>query len=136
MVIQGMLGARVMSNCERYLGLPMATGKSKANTFKDHQERISKRVIGRKEKYISKAGQEVLIKTVAQAISTYSMSFSLLPKSLNNTINSTLAKYWWSQIKNERKIHWIHWKKLCCPKNKGGMGFRDIHVFNLTMLAK
>ena len=136
MVIQGMLGARVMSDCERYLGLPMATGKSKANTFKDHQERISKRVIGRKEKYISKAGQEVLIKTVAQATSTYSMSLSLLPKSLNNTINSTLAKYWWGQIKNERKIHWIHWKKLCYPKNKGGMGFRDIHVFNLTMLAK
>ena len=59
MVIQGMLGARVMSDCERYLGLPMATGKSKANTFKDHQERTSKRVIGRKEKYISKASGSV-----------------------------------------------------------------------------
>lgn len=27
--------ARVMANCDRYLGLPVACGKSKVNTFKD-----------------------------------------------------------------------------------------------------
>ena len=60
------------------------------------------------------------------------MSLSLLPKSLNNTINSTLAKYWWGQIKNERKIHWIHWKKLCYPKNMGGMGFGKF-MFSISL---
>ena len=54
-----------MTNCEKYLGLLMVGGKSKVNTFKDLQERIKKRVIGWKEKTISKAGREVLIKTVA-----------------------------------------------------------------------
>ena len=60
-----MFGAQVMTNCEKYLGLPMVRGKSKVNTFKDLQERITKRVIRWKEKIISKAGREVLIKMVA-----------------------------------------------------------------------
>lgn len=52
-----------MNDCENYLGLPMVGGKSKINTYKELQERITKRVMGQKEKLISKAGREVLIKT-------------------------------------------------------------------------
>ena len=63
--IQNLFGAQVMTNCEKYLGLPMVRGKSKVNTFKDLQEQITKRVIRWKEKIISKAGREVLIKMVA-----------------------------------------------------------------------
>jgi hypothetical protein len=33
-------------------------------------------------------------------------------------------------------MHWFAWWKLCYPKNEGGMGFRDFHSFNLSMLAK
>ena len=114
----------------------MACGKSKVTTFKEMQERITKRVMGWKEKFISKAGREILIKTVARSIPTYTMSVFKLPKSLCNSINSTIARYWWGKTKNQRKIHWINWKKLCTTKKKGGMGFRDKQVFNLAMLAK
>ena len=100
-----MLGARIMMDSDRYLGLPMATRKSKINTFKDLQENITKRVIGWKEKFVSKAGREVLTKMVAQAILTYSMSLFKLPKSICDIINSLLAKYWWRQSQDERKIH-------------------------------
>ena len=94
-----------MHDCEHYLGFPMTCGRSKVNTFKEIQEKISKRVIGWKEKFISKAGREVLIKTVAQAIPTYSMSVFKLHKTICDGINSLLAKYWWGQDHEERKIH-------------------------------
>ena len=94
-----------MTNCERYLGLPMVGGKSKVSTFREVQERVTKRVMGWKEKYISKASREVLIKTVAQAIPTYSMSMFKIPKKICGDINSVLAKYLWGQTKNEKKIH-------------------------------
>lgn len=131
-----MLGARVMSECEKYPGLPIASGKSNVGTFKELQEKITKRVMGWKEKFISKADREILIKTVVQAIPTYSMSLFKLPKTICDNINSLLVKYWWGQSKEERKINWINWGKLCTHKKKGGMRFRDPHTFNLAMLAK
>ena len=97
--------------------------QSKVATFKELQERITKRVMGWKEKFISKAGREVLIKTIAQAIPIYSMSIFKIPKAVGDSINSTLAKYYRGQTKDEKKIHWINWKKLCTQKEKGGMGF-------------
>lgn len=45
-MIQQMLGAGIMTQSERYLSLPMAIGNSKVNTFKDLQEKITKRVMG------------------------------------------------------------------------------------------
>ena len=62
--IQGMRSARIMENREKYLGLPMVGGKSKVNTFKELGEKITRRVLGWKEKYISKADREILIKMV------------------------------------------------------------------------
>lgn len=121
--IQQMMGARIMANCENYLGLPMVCGKSKVNTFKELQEKIIKRVMGWKETLISKAGREILIKTVTQAITTYSMSLFKLPNSICDKINSLLSNYWWDQTKDKKKIHWINWKKLCIDKKKGGMVF-------------
>ena len=89
--IQNMMGAKIMDDCEKYLGLPMASGKSKVNTFKDLQEKITRRVMGWEKKIISKARREILIKTIAQAIPTYSTSIFKIPKTLCDTINSTMA---------------------------------------------
>ena len=53
--------------------------------------------MGWKEKHVSKTGREVLIKTMAQAIPTYSMSLFKIPKAICDGINFVLAKYWWGQ---------------------------------------
>ena len=70
----------------------MVGGKSKVDTFKGLHERITKKVMGWKEKFISKAGREILIKSIAQAIPTYTVGIFKIPKALCNTLNSALAK--------------------------------------------
>ena len=35
-----------------------------------------------------------------------------------------------------KKIHWLRWSELTQAKVKGGMGFRDIKLFNLALLGK
>lgn len=36
----------------------------------------------------------------------------------------------------EKGIVWRKWSVCCCPKNKGGLGLRDLACFNQTSLAK
>lgn len=39
-------------------------------------------------------------------------------------------------VKDEKKLHWVSWRRLCNPKGMVGIRFRDIHNFNLALLAK
>uniref|UniRef100_A0ACD5X3E3 Uncharacterized protein n=1 Tax=Avena sativa TaxID=4498 RepID=A0ACD5X3E3_AVESA len=80
---------------ERYLGLPVYVGQSKMKTFAYLKDRIWQRIQGWKEKLLSRAGKEILIKACAQAIPTFAMSVFDLTK-----------------------------------------GYKDLHTFNLAMLAK
>lgn len=36
----------------------------------------------------------------------------------------------------QKKIMWVKWDTVCLPKEKGGLGIRDIKNFNLALLGK
>ena len=38
-----------------------------------------------------------------------------------------IRNFWWGQRKNEKKIAWLSWEKMCEPKANGGMGFKKLH---------
>ncbi|PNY14146.1 ribonuclease H, partial [Trifolium pratense] len=74
---------------------------------------------------LSQAGKEVMIKLVAQAISTYCMSVFLLPMSIGDEIEKMLNSFWWGIKEDGSKgIRWMSWDMLTMRKEWGGMGFR------------
>jgi len=85
---------------------------------------------------LSRAGKEILIKAVAQAIPAFATGCFDLTKTLCDQISAMICRFWWSQQDNEHKMHWLSWDKLTKLKDEGGLGFRDIHSFNMAMLAK
>jgi hypothetical protein len=82
------------------------------------------------------ARREVLLKSVAQVVSTYSMSCFLIPKDTCRKMKFVISNYWWGSLADSRHIHWQRWELLTRPKPLGRMGFRDLRLFNLAMLGK
>ena len=67
---------------EKYLGMPFNVGNSKNEAFKYLKDRLWNNIQGLMKKLLSTAGKEVLIKSVAQVIPVYFMSYFKLPRGL------------------------------------------------------
>lgn len=101
------------------------------------KERVAKKVGGWLARAIfSAGGKEVLTKSIAQAIPTYTIGLFKLLKRVVHDLNRALANFWWGRSNKGRKIHWRRWGILCKPKWSGGLGLRDFEIFNQAMLAK
>lgn len=121
--ISELLQVREVERHSKYLGLPTIVGRSKKAVFSCLKERIGKKIQGWKERLMSRAGKEVPIKAVIQAIPTYMMSIFKIPDGLIDDIHAMMAHFWWGSSGDAKKIHWHSWADLCRPKCIGGMGF-------------
>ncbi|KAA3480967.1 reverse transcriptase [Gossypium australe] len=119
--VSRILGVRVVTNPERYLGLPNMIGRRKKESFQNLLDKISKRIDGWSTRMLSQGGKEVFIKSVLQAIPTFAMSCFLLPNSLCQKMEGIFAKFWWQKGNGKKGIHWCQWRHLCRPKNEGGL---------------
>ena len=135
--IIGMLGVEVTYGSSYYLGLPLVLCRSKWVIFGFVKDRLHKQLSSWQSNLLSRAGKRILIKTIAQALPTYSMSVFLIPSSVLEELQKMLTSFWWgSQREGRRVIHWQRWERLCLRKEEGGLGFRDLRLFNLSLLGK
>ncbi|CAH9135001.1 unnamed protein product, partial [Cuscuta epithymum] len=130
-----MFSVQPMETGAKYLGLPSLVGRSKREVLAFIKERIVKRISCWNHKFLSRAGREVLIKTVLQAMPSYAMNVFLFPKDMCTEIERIMNGFWWKGH-SSTGIRWTDWERLCVPKKYGGMGFRRLHDFNLVMLGK
>ena len=84
--ITNILGVRAVMRTGKYLGLPSMVGRSKEATFGFIKDRIWHKINSWSSKCLSKAGREVLIKSVLQSIPSYIMNVFLLPNKLVDAI--------------------------------------------------
>ncbi|XP_074318894.1 uncharacterized protein LOC141655729 [Silene latifolia] len=134
--VVAVLGVRVVGVQDRYLGLPTIVGHSKHVISKVIRDKLSKKLQGWRGLLLSKAGREVVIKAVAQSIPTYAMSVFKLPANFCDELRSLVSGFWWGADRGKRKLAWVAWDRLCLPKSRGELGFRDFNRFNIALLGK
>ncbi|XP_019184158.1 PREDICTED: uncharacterized protein LOC109179042 [Ipomoea nil] len=135
-LLAGALGVAQADDFGKYLGLPSVIGRNKKLVFAYIEQKMKQRFGTWNKRLLSRAGKEVLMKSVAQAMPTYTMSIFLIPKTLCASLERLMNRYWWGRNVREDSIHWLAWDRMCMPKKFGGLGFKRLHEFNLALLAK
>lgn len=120
----------------KYLGLPENFGRKKCDIFATIVDKIRRKALSWKSRFLSGAGKQIMLKSVLSAMPCYTMSCFKIPISLCNQIKSILTRFWWDANPEKKKLCWVAWSTLTLPKFAGGLGFRDIETLNDFLLAK
>lgn len=118
--IIGVLGVQEVMQYEKYLGLPSLVGKEKKASFSYIKERVWKELQGWEGKLPSRSCREVLIKSVIQVISTYTMGCFKISLGLCHEIEALIKKNWWEQRSDRRKVYHLMWEEMTKLKTVGG----------------
>lgn len=107
-----------IENTGKYLGIPSNWGTSKKQMFAWILARVNMKLEGWKGNLISKAGKEILIKTVVQASPQYAMSICKIPVSICRAIEKRIAAFWWRNSESKAGLHWRRWELLKLRKEQ------------------
>ncbi|CAL1377911.1 unnamed protein product [Linum trigynum] len=117
-------------------GLPSLIARSKMETFRYLEAKLLERLQGWKQRTLSWAAKETLIKSIALALPLHVMSCFKLPLSLCRLLDRHVARFWWGENEGHPKVRCMSWRDMCRSKHDGGMGFRRFEQFNQALLAK
>lgn len=87
-------------------------------------------------KFLSQACKEIIIKLGFMVMPIHAMICFCFPKKTCKNLKSAMATFWWMSSEDKGKIQCLSVDKLFVTKALGGMGFKDIELFNQSLLAK
>ena len=131
------LNMKAISSAATYLSAPLFTSRSRTKDFKFLQDRLESKLKGWRCKSLSWVGRSTLIKSVAQALPTYTFASSDVPIAVCDKLDAATRRFWWKPNRESGSyLAWKAWDHLCSPKGQGGLGFHKAKRFNDALLAK
>lgn len=135
-VLPNIIGMKLVQSHSKYLGLPTIISSNKPETFKDVEEKVSKK-IQRLENYDIVMGRKGHPDQSLPASSAhFSMSCFKLPKSMSERLNALMLRFWWNGGKKKHGIHWARKDLILREKSLGGIGFRYMDFLNVALPMK
>jgi hypothetical protein len=120
-----------------YLSLPVGANPRIAATWRPVVNAIEDRLSSWRNRYVSLGGRVILINSVLYAIPIFYLSFFKLPSCVRLEIIQIQRNFLWGGTSGDgSKIPWVKWLDVCRPKKEGGLGIKDLKVFNFSLIAK
>ena len=106
--LANLIGINASSKKEKYLGLPMVSGREKKAAIDKIIEKVKQRLQGWKMKTLSQVGRTTLISSAAAAMPSYQALSLLLPKKVCEKLDSLNRNFWWGC--SDEKKHGLYLK--------------------------
>eukprot|EP00253_Pinus_taeda_P023623 PITA_23623 len=131
-----LLGFRIGSLPSRYLGAPLTLKPWQKAHWDKILATMERRCKHWTNRSLNFAGRLVLTKAILQAIPHYLLSILPTPKGVLDQIRSIQRSFLWSGNSEKKKWALVAWKKICRPKNRGGLNLVDPATANSVCGAK
>lgn len=114
----------------RYLGVPIASIKLKIADYSPLLDSLARKINSWPKHSLYYAGRLELIQTVLQGYQCYWLSALPFPEGVICRIYATCRNFFWSSKQTP-----ISWSKVCMPMESGGLGLRNLHMWNKALLC-
>ncbi|KAK7255667.1 hypothetical protein RIF29_29084 [Crotalaria pallida] len=119
-----------------YLGLPIAANARSVDCWAKVIQLFQKRLSSWKCKHLSLGARITLINSVLSSLPVYYLSFFSLSKKVNDILIKLQRNFLWGGCEDRRKICWVKWDSVCQSRENGGLGIKNLIVFNKALLSK
>nr|KYP44579.1 Putative ribonuclease H protein At1g65750 family [Cajanus cajan] len=118
------------------MGIPIGAQYKSLSLWNPIKDRMKSKLSAWKRRHLSFGGRLILLKSVLSSFLLFYLSFFKIPKVISLSITKIQRAFLWGGGMEQRKIHWVRWSTVCKPKESGGLGVRDLEIFNISLLGK
>ncbi|CAJ2667257.1 unnamed protein product [Trifolium pratense] len=120
----------------RFLGIPVGANPRRKVTWNPIVEAMKKRLNTWSGRNLSFGGRVTLINSVLSSLPLYFFSFFKVPVCVLQELITIQRRFLWGGCSDIKKICWVSWDTICLPKDKGGLGIKNLNYFNQALLCK
>ncbi|XP_058741226.1 uncharacterized protein LOC131613586 [Vicia villosa] len=121
-----------------FLGIIIGCNPRRYSSWIHLLSKMKKYLVGWKNRFFSFGGRITLLKSIFSSLTIFTMSVYKMPIMVAKEFTRVQSNFLWGgEVEdNKRRIHWVSWKNVCLPLEKGGLGIKNISDFNLALHNK
>lgn len=120
----------------KYWEIPLFFGKLTVASCKVLTDGITVGINHWSSRYLSYVGRIQLIKSVNQSMMNFWNMHFILPKKAINMVESKCSVFLWKEKEATAKGAKVTWSDMCFPQAKGGLGIKNLHIWNVAWILK